>query len=72
MRVLGVHPPARNESKDELLFVEVGSFVKGAALSTDHDSSDERFEYEHTCWDPKDGNPFGPPISQDYPLNLSI
>ncbi len=25
------------------------------ALSTDHDSSEERFECEHTCWDPKDG-----------------
>jgi hypothetical protein len=25
------------------------------ALSTDHDPSGERFEYEHTCWDPKDG-----------------
>ena len=26
-----------------------------AALSTDHDPSGERFECEHTCWDPKDG-----------------
>ena len=26
-----------------------------AALSTDHDISGERFEYEHICWDPKDG-----------------
>ena len=25
------------------------------APSTDHDPSGERFEYEHTCWDPKDG-----------------
>ena len=25
------------------------------ALLTDHDSLDERFEYERTCWDPKDG-----------------
>ena len=25
------------------------------ALSTDHDSSNERFEFEHSCWDPKDG-----------------
>ena len=25
------------------------------ALSTDHDFSRERFECEHTCWDPKDG-----------------
>ena len=24
------------------------------ALSTDHDLR-ERFEYEHICWDPKDG-----------------
>ena len=26
-----------------------------AAPSTDHDPSRERFECEHTCWDPKDG-----------------
>lgn len=26
-----------------------------AAPSTDHDLSSERFECEHTCWDPKDG-----------------
>ncbi len=25
------------------------------ALSTDHDPLGERFEFEHTCWDPKDG-----------------
>jgi hypothetical protein len=25
------------------------------ALSTDHDFSNERFEFEHSCWDPKDG-----------------
>ena len=25
------------------------------ALSTDHDPPGERFECEHTCWDPKDG-----------------
>ena len=25
------------------------------ALSTDHDVFDERFECEHRCWDPKDG-----------------
>ena len=26
-----------------------------AALSTDHDPSGERFEWEHLCRDPKDG-----------------
>jgi hypothetical protein len=26
-----------------------------SAPSTDHDSTEERFECEHTCWDPKDG-----------------
>jgi hypothetical protein len=26
-----------------------------SAPSTDHDSPEERFECEHTCWDPKDG-----------------
>jgi hypothetical protein len=25
------------------------------ASSTDHDPSGERFECEHICWDPKDG-----------------
>ena len=25
------------------------------ALSTDHEPSGERFEYEHICWYPKDG-----------------
>ena len=25
------------------------------AASTDHDPSSERFELEHICWDPKDG-----------------
>ena len=25
------------------------------ALSAGHNPSGERFEYEHTCWDPKDG-----------------
>ena len=32
---------------------EVGD--RKIALSTDHDPSGERFECEHTCWDPKDG-----------------
>ena len=32
---------------------EVGCLL--AAPSTDHDSSDKRFECEHVCWDPKDG-----------------
>ena len=32
---------------------EVGR--RKAAPSTDHDPAGERFEYEHTCWDPKDG-----------------
>ena len=26
-----------------------------SALSTDHNPSGARFECEHTCWDPKDG-----------------
>ena len=25
------------------------------ALSTDHEPTGERFEYEHICWYPKDG-----------------
>ncbi len=52
MRVLGVYPPARNESKGGPSSLR---WEAQAAPSTDHDSSDERFECEHTCWDPKDG-----------------
>ena len=34
----------------------VGMFILcKRALSTDHESPDERFEYEHICWYPKDG-----------------
>ena len=32
---------------------EVGTFA--SAPSTDHDPFGERFEFEHRCWDPKDG-----------------
>ena len=35
--------------------VNYGRKLNKVTLSTDHDSLDERFEYEHTCWDPKDG-----------------
>ena len=35
--------------------VPSGAVVGKYALSTDHDPSGERFECEHTCWDPKDG-----------------
>ena len=47
----------RNESKEACRRLEVGSLAPrgGGALSTDHDSPDERFEFERTCWDPKDG-----------------
>ena len=51
MRVLGVNPPARNQRKGE--FIHLGRIL--GALSTDHDPPGERFECEHTCWDPKDG-----------------
>eukprot|EP01035_Chromulina_nebulosa_P050325 gene50325-68426_t len=37
-----------------LYWAEVGS-RNWRAQSTDHDPSGERFECEHTCWDPKDG-----------------
>ena len=30
-------------------------YEASAALSTDHDPPSERFECEHICWDPKDG-----------------
>jgi hypothetical protein len=43
----------RNESKGWLLSAEVGS-LRGAP-STDHFPLGSRFEFEHACWDPKDG-----------------
>ena len=50
MRVLGVNPQARNKSKSKFIYQG-----RKFALSTDHEPSGERFECEHTCWDPKDG-----------------
>jgi len=44
--------PARNESK---VLLDLGGIF---APSTDHDPSSERFECEHTCWDPKDAKNF--------------
>ena len=44
--------PQREINVKVNLFTEVGSL---GALSTDHDPPGERFECEHTCWDPKDG-----------------
>ena len=57
MRVLGWQTLERNESEGWRKLAEVGSWPgnRTRALSTDHDPSGERFEYEHTCWDPKDG-----------------
>jgi len=50
----GQHPPARNESKGgSSRPAEVGSRL--GAPPTDHAPSRKRFECEHTCWDPKDG-----------------
>ena len=43
----------RNESKGWLPSAEVGS--RKGAPSTDHFPSGSRFEFEHLCWDPKDG-----------------
>jgi hypothetical protein len=45
--------PQREINVKASLLAEVGS--RKAALSTDHDPTRERFECEHTCWDPKDG-----------------
>ncbi len=50
MRVFGKYTLTRNESKCE--FIHRGRIF---ALSTDHEPPGERFECEHTCWDPKDG-----------------
>ncbi len=49
----GVYPPARNESEGGSRAAEVRS--RSGAPPTDHASSGKRFECEHTCWDPKDG-----------------
>ena len=35
--------------------VNYGRILAIVSLSTDHDPLGERFAYEHTCWDPKDG-----------------
>jgi hypothetical protein len=35
--------------------VMIGSPLKKAAPSTDHFAMASRFEWEHLCWDPKDG-----------------
>ena len=50
-----VNSPARNESKGPCLRGLSWEERKNSAPSTDHDFSRERFECEHTCWDPKDG-----------------
>jgi hypothetical protein len=49
----GLYPPARNESEGGCTPAEVRS--RSGASPTDHDPMGERFECEHTCWDPKDG-----------------
>src|SRR3546814_11686729 len=50
----GVYPPARNESKGaSLRGAEVGSRL--GAPPTDHAPSGNRFECEHICWAPKEG-----------------
>ena len=43
----------RNESEGSSFGPEVGR--REPALSTDHFTSGERFEFERICWDPKDG-----------------
>ena len=43
--------PLREMNVKVDLFTKVG---RRFALSTDHDPSGERFECEHTCWDPKE------------------
>jgi hypothetical protein len=53
VRVLGVNPPARNESKGGLVPLRWDPL--NGAPPTDHAPSGKRFECEHTCWDPKDG-----------------
>ena len=53
MRVLWCQTNVRNESKGWLPSAEVGSLW--GAPSTDHFPSGSRFEFEHLCWDPKDG-----------------
>ena len=52
----GVKPVVRNESEGGLPVAEVGRFSFGRARTIGRSrSSGERFEFEHICWDPKDG-----------------
>ena len=58
MQVFGWQTLMRNESEEEKLSLCGGSpnHDEGwGAPSTDFSSADERFAYEHACWDPKDG-----------------
>jgi hypothetical protein len=46
----------RNESEGNLVVAEVGTVVLLSRRGTiDRSLIYERFEYEHICWDPKDG-----------------
>ena len=51
----GVDPPARNESKGFPFSESWGEIPFMGAPPTDHAPSGKRFECEHICWDPKDG-----------------
>ena len=46
---------ARNESECSFGELRWESVAGQEAPSTDRDCFGERFEFEHTCWDPKDG-----------------
>ena len=45
----------RNESEGVLLALRWESFLRGGG-TIDRSVACERFEYEHICWDPKDGD----------------
>jgi hypothetical protein len=53
MRVLGWQTRVRNESEGVLRRPEVGR-LRACTIDRSR-SSGERFECEHACWDPKDG-----------------
>ena len=52
MRVFGCKTLMRNESKGRL--GGLGRNLHGGTI--DRSFACERFEYEHVCWDPKDGD----------------
>ena len=54
MRAVGCQTPVRNESECSQELRWDSSVKRGRTIDRSR-SIGERFEYEHICWDPKDG-----------------